>query len=176
LPADGISVGDDAQQWLYTDRNTAVLGGCSTIEVRNGVATISDVVTFYRPAGDTLPPYRHVVDIVKLQNAIFNFDLRFKSPEWDGAPLIPDDQPTVSPTAKRPKDYRTACASIVNNLALDAILSEPDVTNRNTQVEIDASNPKRVNVSVPIKISGNSNITSLDLNWGFFFGGLTVGA
>lgn len=176
LPADGISVGDDAQQWLYTDRNTAVLGGCSTIEVRNGVATISDVVTFYRPAGDTLPPYRHVVDIVKLQNAIFNFDLQFKSPEWDGAPLIPDDQPTVNPTAKRPKDYRATCAAIVNNLALDAILSEPDVTNRNTLAEIDASNPKRVNVSVPIKISGNSNITSLDLNWGFYFGGLTVGA
>jgi phage tail sheath gpL-like len=176
LPADGISVGADAEQWMYADRNTAVLGGCSTIEVRNGVATISDVVTFYRPAGDTLPPYRHVVDIVKLQNCIFNFDLQFKNPEWDGAPLIPDDQPTVSPTAKRPKDYRAACAAIVNDLALDAILSDPETTNKNTQVEIDASNPKRVNVAVPIKISGNSNITSLDLNWGFYFGGLTVGA
>ena len=175
LKADGLAPGQDSEQWLYNDRNTAVLGGCSTTEVRDGVLTIGDVVTFYRPTGDTLPPYRHVVDIVKLANALYNFDLEFKRDEWDGAPVIPDDQPTVNPSAKRPKDFKAAAGGVVDSLAAAAILSDPATTKKNIAVEIDPANPKRVNMSVPVKIAGNNNVTSLDINWGFQFGTLTGG-
>ena len=75
--ASGLVPGTDGEQWTYADRDTAVKAGSSTIEVKDGVVNISDVVTFYHPSGDPLPAYRYVVDIVKLQNIIFNLDLIF---------------------------------------------------------------------------------------------------
>jgi phage tail sheath gpL-like len=169
MPADGLTPGTDAQQWSYTDREIAVTSGSSTVKVRDGVPYVSDVVTFYHPAGDSLPPYRFVVDIVKLQNAVYNFDLEFESAEWDGAPLIPDGQPTLNATAKTPGAAVAAAAAITDLLAEQAILADPASTKAGIAAEIDATNPKRINLVVPIKIAGNSNIISLDLNWSFNF-------
>ena len=36
--------------------------------------------------------------------------------------------------------------------------------------EIDSQNPKRLNVSTTVKLSNNTNIISVDLNFGFNFG------
>lgn len=168
--ATGLEPGADGDQWTYADRDSAVKKGSSTIEVKDGVVNISDVVTFYHPSGDPLPAYRFVVDIVKLQNAIFNFDLEFASTEWDGAPLIPDNQPTVERTAKKPRMAVAAAAGIIDSLGLNAIISDPETAKANTTAEIDAGNPKRLNLSTTIQVSGNTNVKSVDLNFGFFFG------
>jgi phage tail sheath gpL-like len=53
--ATGLIPGDDSVQWDYTTRDTAVKAGCSTIEVKDGVVNISDVVTMYRPIGEPNP-------------------------------------------------------------------------------------------------------------------------
>ncbi len=172
--ATGLTPGTDGAQWTYTDRDSAVKKGSSTVEVKDGVVNISDVVTFYHPTGDPLPAYRFVVDIVKLQNIIFNMDLIFAVPAWDGAPLIPDDQPTVNPDAKKPKTAVAAVAAMLDSLGLNAIISDPDTAKENTVAEIDSSNPKRLNLSTTVQLSGNTNIISVDLNFGFFFGTATV--
>ncbi len=111
-----------------------------------------------------------MVDIVKLQNIIFNLDLIFATPEWDGAPLIPDDQPTTNRDAKKPKAAVAAVASMLDSLGLNAIISDPETAKENTLAEIDSGNPKRLNVSTTVQLSGNTNIISVDLNFGFFFG------
>ena len=129
---------------------------------------------FYHPVGEPIPAYRHVVDIVKLQNILFNLDLIFATPEWDGAPLIPDDQPTVNRTAKKPKMARAAVASMLDSLGLNAIISDPETAKANTQAEIDSQNPKRLNLVTTVQLSGNTNIISVDLDFGFFFGTPTV--
>lgn len=172
--ADGLTPGPDSEQWLYADRDAAVKGGSSTIEIKNTVVNISDVVTFYHPDGDPLPPYRFVVDIVKLQNIIYNVDLEFSQAKWDGAPLIPDDQPTVNRDAKKPRTAVAAAAAIVDNLGLEAIISDPATSKDQIVAEIDAANPKRLNLCIPVNVSGNTNIKSIDLKWGFFFGTPTV--
>ena len=168
--ATNLVPGTDAQQWDYIQRDLAVKGGSSTTEVKDGVINIADVVTFYHPTGDPTPAYRFVVDIVKLQNIIFNLDLIFATPEWDGAPLIPDDQPTTNRAAKKPKTAVTAVAFMLDGLGLNAIISDPETAKKNTFAEIDSGNPKRLNVSTTVQISGNANIISVDLNFGFFFG------
>lgn len=170
----GIEPGADGDQWDYSQRDQAVKAGSSTVEVRGGVVSVADVVTFYHPLGDPLPAYRYVVDIVKLQNIIFNYSVTFSQPEWDGAPLLPDNQATRNPTAKKPKMAKAASGSIVDGLSLDAIISDPEFTKANTLVEIDSANPKRLNLSVTFKLAGNVNIISVDLNFGFNFGGTTV--
>lgn len=168
--ASGLVPGADGDQWTYADRDQAVKAGSSTVTVEDGVINLADTVTFYHPAGDPIPAYRFVVDIIKLQNIIFNLDLEFASTKWDGAPLIPDDQPTVNPDAKKPKTAVAAVSSILDSLGLNAIISDPQTAKANTVAEIDASNPKRLNIATTVQLAGNSNIISIDLNFGFFFG------
>lgn len=168
--ATGLTPGADGDQWDYADRDQAVKGGSSTIEVKDGVINLSDTVTFYHPTGDPVPAYRFVCDIVKLQNIIFNLDLEFAKVEWDGAPLIPDDQPTVNASAKKPKTAVAAVAAILDSLGLNAIISDPETAKERTFAEIDPVNPKRLNLSTTVQLSGNTNIKSIDLNFSFFFG------
>ena len=168
---DGITPGTDAEQWDYPQRDLAVQGGSSTVEVRDGVIHISDVVTFFHPTGDPTPAYRYVVDVVRLQNTIFNIDLKFKGADYDGVPFLPDDQPTVNPSAKSPKVARADAGAIVDALGAQAILSDPETAKAGIRVEIDGQNSKRWNMKIPVQLSGNSNIRSIDLDFGFFFGG-----
>lgn len=168
--ATGLTAGPDGDQWDYPQRDQAVKAGSSTIEVIDGVVTISDVVTFYHPTGETPPAYSYVVDIVKLQQLIYNLDIIFTAPEWNGAPLIPDDQATDNPAAKNPRMAKAVVNSMIDSLALKAILSDPDTAKANTITEIDDQNPKRLNVLLVVQLSGNTNIISVDLNFGFFFG------
>lgn len=168
--ATGLTPGDDGDQWLYIDRDLAVKGGSSTIEVKDGVVNVSDVVTFYHPTADPTPAYRYVVDIVKLQNIIFNLNLIFAVPEWDGAPLVPDDQPTSNPAAKQPRSAVAAIASMIDSLGLAAILSAPEIAKPTIVAGINEGNPKRLDVAFTVQLSGNTNIISIDLNFGFFFG------
>ena len=170
LPADTLVPGPDGSQWLFASRDQAVKAGSSTIEVRDGVVTLSDIVTFYAPANDPTPAYRYVCDIVKLMNIIFNLDLIFATQEWNGAPLIPDDQPTVNPAAKKPKTAKAAAAALLDSLGLNAIISDPATAKKNLQAAINAQNPKRLDLSVTVQLCGNTNIISVDLNFGFYFG------
>jgi len=172
--ATGLTPGTDGEQWTYIDRDVAIKKGSSSIEVKDSVINIADVVTFFHPTGDPTPAYRFVVDIVKLQNIIFNLDLIFATAEWDGAPLIPDNQPTVNRTAKKPKSAKAAVAALTDSLALNAFISDGKAAKDSIVAEISATNPKRLDLSVTYQLSGNTNIISVDLNFGFFFGTTSV--
>ncbi len=172
--ATGLTPGADGDQWTFAERDVAVKAGSSTIEVKDGVINISDVVTFFHPTGDPIPAFRFVVDIVRLQNIIFNLDLIFATTEWDGAPLIPDDQPTINPLAKKPKSAVAEVAAMLDSLGLNAIISDPETAKASIIAEIDSGNPKRLNLVVTVQLSGNTNIKSIDLNFGFFFGSSTI--
>lgn len=166
----GLLPGTDSEQWTYAQRDQAVKGGSSTIEVKAGLVHVSDVVTCYHPDGDPTPAYRYVVDVVKVMNVIYNLDLEFANTKWDGCPLIPDGQPTVNPLARTPSAAKAAVCGIIDGLALQAILSDPATAKDSTTAVISASNPKRLDVSTTVQLSGNTNIISVDLNFGFFFG------
>lgn len=168
--ATGLTPAADGLQWNYPQRDQAVKAGSSTVEVKDGVVNVSDTVTFYHPTGDPLPAYRYVVDIVKLQNIIFNIDLIFNSKRWDGKPLIPDDQVTTNPEARKPKTAKGDISNMLDGLGLAAIISDPTTAKADTQVVINDQNPKRLDAVVPVQLSGNTNIKSIDLNFGFFFG------
>src|SRR5690606_31556025 len=113
LQAPGIIPGEDGEQWSWSVRDQAVKGGSSTSQVVDNVVRIEDVVTFYHPTGESPPPYRDVVDLMKVWNTLYNLELEFTSAGWARAPLIPDDQPTVNPNARKPKSAKTAAAGIV---------------------------------------------------------------
>ncbi len=165
-----LEPGPDAAQEDYTALNLSVLLGSSTSVVRDGVAVISDLLHFYHPDGEEPPAFRHVVDTVKLANVIYNVRVIFEAAEWDGAPLIPDDQPTTNPAARRPKDAIAAVNSMLDGLGLEAIISDPATAKLQTTAVIDSGNPKRLNVGIVVQLAGNTNIISIPVDFGFFFG------
>ena len=168
--ATGLLPGLDSEQWDYAQRDQALKAGSSTIEVKDGVVNVSDVVTSWAPSGEAVPAYRFAVDIVKLQQIIFNLDLIFNTAEWDGAPLIPDDQATVNTTAKKPKMAIAAVNAMIDSLGANAIISDPTTAKKNTTAVINASNPKRLDIELTVQLSGNTNIKGITLSFGFFFG------
>lgn len=169
----GLTPGADSVQWTFAQRDQAVKAGCSTVEIKDGVVCLSDVVTMYRPTGEEPPGFRYVVDIIKLQNVIFNLDLIFAVSDWDGAPLIPDDQPTVNERARKPRTAVAQANAMIDSLGLYALLSDPAAAKKKTRARINAQNPKRLDLDVEVQLSGNSNQKAVRLAFGFYFGALT---
>lgn len=165
-----VVAGADEDQLTYLQRNQVMTQGASTSVKIDGLATISDAVLFYHPDGEDPPAFRHVVDVIKLMNVIFNLKVIFEAAEWDGAPLIPDNQPTTNPAARKPKDAKAAVNSMLDGLGDEAIISDPESAKALTTAVIDSGNPKRLNVGVTVQLAGNTNVISVDLFFGFFFG------
>ena len=161
----------DATQWTPDQNETAYDAGCSTIDVVDGDVEIADVVTCYHPTGEIPPAYQYVVDFEKISTMLYNVGLEFGSAEWKGGPpLIPDTQATKEPTAKKPHDGTEALHKIIQAAADDAIISDPDFAKENSACSIDDANPKRLNGVLTFKCSGNANVISIDLDFGFHFG------
>ena len=62
-------------------------------------------------------------------------------------------------------------SAILDGLGAVAIISDPTFAKANTFAVINATNPRRLDITTTIKISGNTGIKDVILNWGFFFGG-----
>lgn len=160
--------GAEASQWDFTLRDAVKKGGGSTVELMDGVVRLSDVVTMYHPTGESPPAYAEVVTIVKLQNAIYRYRLPFMRQDWAAAPLIPDGQVTRNPNARTPSAAKGEADAITDALALDAILSDPKTIKKNTTASI--AGPNRINLRVPLFVSGNTFQKSIELNFAFYFG------
>jgi phage tail sheath gpL-like len=166
----GLKAGLDMDQENWTTRNSAVLKGAST-NVKNGsVAELNDIVTFYHPDGESIPSRRYVVDLVKLMNIVFNVRIIMEADAMKGAPLVSDETATTNPNAVQPKVVRAALMNLANSLAERAIIQEPAFTKENMQVAISSQNPKRLDVVFPCKLSGNIEVTSTDIYFGFYLG------
>jgi phage tail sheath gpL-like len=168
----GLHAGDDDKQENYTQRTASVRKGSST-NIKNGsVAELNDIITFWHPESEgNFPSKRYVCDMVKLQNIVFNVRLIMEADELKGAPLVTDDTVTTNPTAVAPKTIKTSFYNLADSLALKSMLATSEFTKKNMTVKIDSENPKRVNVTFPVKLSGNVEISSTDVYFGFYLGG-----
>jgi phage tail sheath gpL-like len=167
----GLHCGADDVQENYTQLNASVSKGSSTNIKTGSVAELNDIITFYHPANEgKFPAYRYVVDAVKLQNIVFNVRLIMEADELKGAPLVTDDTPTTNPAAVAPKVIKGWFINLTDSLAKEALITDPAFTKKNIKVWIDEENPKRVNVIFPVKLSGNVEISSTDVYFGFYLG------
>lgn len=169
-PLKGIEPGPDSVQLNNTGRNAAVNAGVSTTEIVDGLVVCSDIITFHHPDGEDPPGYRYVVQIVKLQNIIYNLDLIFVGNGWPGAPLIPDIDITTNPAARQPKDAVAAINAKLAGLSAKAFISNLAAAQEKTTADISELNNMRLDGRIEIQVSGNASIISLDLGFGFFFG------
>jgi phage tail sheath gpL-like len=167
-----LHTGSDDAQENQTQRESSVQKGSST-NIKNGsVAELNDIITFWHPANEgPFPSRRYVCDMVKLQNIVFNVRLIMEADALKGAPIVADDQPTVNKTAISPKVIKASLMNLADSLALNAILATAEFTKRNLIVALDSANPKRINNTFPVKLSGNLEISDTLVQFGFLLGG-----
>jgi phage tail sheath gpL-like len=166
----GLAAGDDSAQENYTTKNNSVAKGASTNAKNGSVAELNDIITFYHPDGESLPSRRYVVDLVKLQNVVFNVRAIMEADELKGAPLVSDATSTTNPKAVQPKTIKTALMNLANSLAAFAIIGESEFTKENMAIKFSSTNPKRLDVQFPCKLSGNLEVTGTDIYFGFYLG------
>jgi phage tail sheath gpL-like len=164
----GLAAGPDEAQENYQTRNNAVAKGASTNIKTGSVAELNDIITFYHPKSEAIPSRRYVVDLVKLMNIVFNVRMILEADEKKGAPLVSDATPTTNPRAIQPKTVKAELMNLANSISREAIMQEPEFTKENLTVKIDSYNPKRLNVRYPCKLSGNVEVTSADIYFGFY--------
>ena len=162
--------GKDGEQWAYPQRDAAWKSGVSSTQIEDGVIKLDNTLTFYHPDGRPDPEYGKVIYHIKLQNIIYNVDLIFNQPKWKKAALIPDFEVSSNPLALKPNDAVAELNVLTDNLANNALISDREFTKTNTTAGIDQSNPNRVNTTYPVKLSGNWDIHSIDLLFGFYLG------
>lgn len=167
----GLIAGADSAQEEYVTRNNSVNKGSSTNIKAGDVAELNDIVTMYHPdAEGKYPSRRYVVDLVKLMNIVYNVRLIMESDELKGAPLVEDGTVTSNPTAVQPKMIKTRFLNLAKSLADKAIIQDVEFTKEGIAVAIDSENPKRLNVAFPVKLSGNVEVTSTVVYFGFYLG------
>lgn len=168
---DGIAPGALSVQWDHETRDRALRGGCSTVELVNDTLELSQVVTFYAPPGETPPGFRFVRDIVKLQNILFNLGLIFEGDAWKPSVLIPDDQDSTNPRARRPRNAVTDIRAMIDLLALEAIIADPETAKEGVSATISSSNPNVLLVDLSdALLSSAADVVGIDLQFGFYVG------
>lgn len=156
---------------VWQNRQDAMEKGATTTLVRDGVVRISNLITTYHPAGENPPPYQNDATIQKIAAAVFNLDQIFNNPQIAGRPLVPDEQEVTNPRAYKPSMAKASLDSLIDALATDCILSDPEYAKANSTAKINGSNPNRLDINFVWKVSGNNEVFSIDNIWSFYFGG-----
>jgi hypothetical protein len=167
---EGLQTGADNVQETHTTRDAALKLGASTNTKAGSLAVLADIVSFYHPAGETPPAYRYIVDQIKLMNILYNLDIIQETNK--GRPLLPDGTPTNDPDAIQPKMVITLLSTLADSLekGRSAIISDSAFTKTNMTCTINSTNPKRLDIVFPVKLSGNVEVNSTDVYFSFYLG------
>lgn len=163
--------GSDGVQFDYDERDILYKAGISTTVIENGVIELDNTLTHFHPENDPNPKYGKVIYIIKLQQILHNLNILFNNPAYKKAPLISDGDVSTNVNSRKPNDLVAALNVLTDSLADAAILSDRAFTKKNTVVTINSQNPNRVDPVYPVKLSGNIDINSIDLLFGFYLGG-----
>jgi hypothetical protein len=71
---------------------------------------------------------------------------------------------------------KSELAALADNLALAALISDPAYTKATLTAVINSQNAKRLDLRMPVKLSGNTNIIDALIEFSFFFGSAAVAA
>lgn len=166
----GLVPGLDSDQESHTQRDVSLKAGSGTTILVNGEIELNDTITMHHPDGDVNPAFRYIVNLVKLQNIVFNVRLIMEATALKGAPLLPDNTPTTEPLVVKPKNIKTRLGNLADALALKAIIADAEFTKANLTAAISTSNPNRLENAFPVKLSGNIEINDTTIYFGFYFG------
>ena len=167
-------VGDfgELRKLSYAERDRLLKAGYSNlVRKADGAYRLMDEATFYHPVGKTNPLFRFVRDMTVVANVAYDFMNTFRdSDEWKSVIIIAESDVTTNPAARSLKDVKAAVNARIGLLGIAGLIANYANAQKNTEVEIDSSNPNRININPNFEITGVGRIYDITNFVGFYFG------
>lgn len=160
---DDLIIGDMSD---YNNRDFLVKLGCSTVILENGSYQIQDFVTTYHPDGENPLQYAYVRNLNLDWNVKDAYDILEANNVRDHV-LVQDGQVTDASRSVKPSQWTAVLYDLFEDLAVRALIREPDFSKASLSVEIDSTNPDRFNTFFRYKRTGIARIESTDVEAGF---------
>lgn len=168
-------VGDygNSRKLKYGERNRLLKAGFSNLVKRaDGSLKLMDLVSFYHPVGKTNPLFRFDRDITCVANIAYDLMSTFRdSEEWASVVLVGENDITTNPVARTLKQIKAAVNTRLSLLGRAAIIANYIEAQKGTELEIDSSNPNRVNINPNFDLTGVGRIFDITNFIGFNFKG-----
>ena len=160
---DDLQIGDMAN---YDNRDFLVKKGCSTVILENGKYQIQDFVTTYHPEGETPLQYAYPRNLMIDWNVKDGYMI-LESKNVRDHVLVLDSQVTDVSKSVKPKQWAAVLYDYFEDLAVRALLKDPDFSKQSLKVEVDENNPDRFNTFFRYRRTGVARIQSTDAEAGF---------
>lgn len=161
-PENGI-IGDMSE---YNNRDFLVKKGCSTVVLEKGSYKIQDLVTTYHPAGEIPLQYAYTRNLNLDWNIAFGYKILEELNVKDHV-ILADNQLTDATKAIKPKEWKAVLFDFADDLAVRALINNPDFFKNSLQVQVSGVNPDRFETSFSYKRTGTARIESTDVEAGF---------
>lgn len=162
IPSDG-KIGDLS---IYDNRDFLVKKGASTVILKDGNYVIQDLVTTYHPDGETPLQFSYVRNLIVDWNISDTYRTLEEVFVKDHV-LVKDGQVTSVEKAVKPSEWKATVLEMLNDLAGDALISDPEFSAGSLTVKISESNPNRFETFFRYKRTGIARIESTDVEAGF---------
>jgi len=163
-PPEDSDVGDIIN---YTFRDSLVKTGCSTTNFRDGNYYAGDIITTYRPLGETDPIFRYVRDNM----IVFNILNQFKAfnQKQKNKTIAPNAKPSKNITS--PDLYRAGVLNEIIRPFVDAgYIADFDYAKANLDVGINPTNSGRFDVLSPNLITSLLRIVAVEVQVNKYYG------
>lgn len=154
---------------VYDNRDAIVKKGCSTVDLIAGVYQVQDFVTTYHPSGEVPPQFRYCRNLMLDFNVRYGYYLLEQTDVVDHAIAADKDVVTASKVVK-PKQWKQIVSQYAEDLATRALIADAEFMQQSITVDIDGSNPDRLNTFFRYKRTGIARISSTEAEAGFNFG------
>jgi phage tail sheath gpL-like len=161
-PDDGL-IGDLAD---YNNRDFLVKKGCSTVIYENGRYQIQDFVTTYHPEGEQPLQYAYPRNLVLDWNIRDGYGILENRNVKDHV-LVADGQVTDAAKSVKPKQWAAVLYDFFEDLAVRALIKDPDFSKSSLKVEVNATNTDRFDTFFRYRRTGVARILSTDTEAGF---------
>lgn len=166
----GITPGNVAA-WTYAQEDSVeAAGGSPTYVDAGGTVRIRDFLTTYvtNALGAVDDSWRYVVTITNVQAKIYSLDQLFLSAPFDRAVIVDDNAVTGKEFAVSPKRVKSYVINLIDSLWIPQAWSKNrDDIVAGIIVEINQSNPGRIDVLVPDIIAVGLRIVAVKYQWAF---------
>ncbi len=153
----------------YNVRDTYVKLGCSTVDLRNNVYLMKDLVTTYRPEGEEPPAFRWVRDLGIDFNIEYGWQILVRE-NFSGHTLCADNDTVDAENIVKPKMAVGVGYGYAEQLGRRALIADVPFMQSSIAAGINETNQNRLDIEFDYKRTGMGRIVSTRGRSGFNFG------
>lgn len=162
IPSDG-NIGGMSD---YNNRDLLVKKGCSTVILENGAYKIQDLVTTYHVDGENPLQYNYARNLNLDWNVSDSYRILERIRLKDKT-LVGDNQIVGVSGTKKPIEWKADLFDLFDDLAIKALINDPQFSKDSLIVQISSTNPNRFETFFRYKRTGIARIESTDVEAGF---------